>query len=90
MPYIRLPYRRGNIKWLLRNHGPITKPELWITETSGGIPIQGTCSSWRDVTFSTGSVIGTKADNQAALELLFLVHCNKVHQREGAGQAERE
>jgi hypothetical protein len=60
----------------------MTKPELWITETVGGIPTQGTCSSCRDVTFSTGSVIGTRADNQAALDLRFLTHFNEVHLHE--------
>jgi len=45
------------------------KPKLRITENIGGIPTKGTCSSCQGVVFSTSAFLGSKADNQAALDL---------------------
>lgn len=57
------------------------KPELRITESVDEIPTQGICSFCPNIQFSTGTVIGTAADNQAALELLFASHFADVHLR---------
>lgn len=61
------------------------KPELRITEKLEGVSTKGICSSCPDITF-TIDVIGSQADNQEALELLFAAHFNQVHLREDVPQ----
>ena len=61
------------------------KPELRITEKLEGVFTKGICSSCPDVTF-TVEVIGSQADNQAALEQLFSAHFNQMHLREDVPQ----
>jgi hypothetical protein len=63
------------------------KAELRITENVGGIPIKATCSSCPSVVFSTSPFLGSKADNQAALDLLFAAHFSQVHRHEENSQA---
>jgi hypothetical protein len=62
------------------------KSELRITEYVGGIPTKGTCSSCPSVVFSTRAFLGSKADNQAALDLLFAAHFNEEHRHEGSAR----
>ena len=67
----------GTRQWGMR------KSELRITEDVGGIPTKGACSSCPNVVF-TSPYLGSKADNQAALDLLFAIHFNQVHLHEDA------
>jgi len=62
------------------------RSELRITENVNGIPTRGVCSSCPSVVFSTSPFLGSKADNQAALDLLFAAHFNQVHRHEDARQ----
>jgi hypothetical protein len=62
------------------------RAELQIIEDIRGIPTKGVCSFCPSVVFNTSPFLGSKADNQAALDLLFAAHFNQVHRHEDARQ----
>ncbi len=63
---------------------PAKKPHLVILVEVERIPIQGGCSSCKDVVFETGIDISTAQEHHDKLESLFQEHFRKVHMRENA------
>jgi hypothetical protein len=65
----------------------MNKPHLVILKEIVGTPVQGGCSSCRDVLFDTGSGVGFAPEHKQKLEKLFREHFRKVHEREDASQS---
>ena len=64
------------------------KPELEITESRGPVPVEGICTSCRDVKFRVK--VPVSLDRSEALDSLtrqFKRHFEEVHMREDARQA---
>ena len=63
------------------------KTQLVIFEETGGIPIQGGCSSCKDVLFTTEVDVGAAQEHRSKLEELFREHFRRVHMREDASRS---
>jgi hypothetical protein len=62
------------------------KPHLVIVKEIDGNPIQGTCSSCKDVLFNTSATAFAR-ERKEDLRNQFREHFRHVHEREDAGQA---
>jgi len=64
----------------------MNEPHLVILVEVGRIPIQGYCSSCKDVLFTTEADMGTVSEHYSTLENLFREHFRKVHMSEDVNQ----
>jgi hypothetical protein len=63
------------------------KPHLVIIKEVNLTPVQGVCSSCKDVVFNIDSNVAFARENKQNLENQFREHFRNVHEREGASQA---
>jgi hypothetical protein len=64
----------------------MNKPHLVITKEINLTPVQGVCSSCKDVVFNIDSNVAFARENKQNLENQFREHFGKVHKREDASQ----
>jgi hypothetical protein len=63
------------------------KPHLVIIEEINGTPVQGVCSSCKDVVFNTDANVAFAREHKQNLANQFREHFRNVHEREDASQA---